>query len=154
MMGPIDTQGDVGRLKYSSRAKAQKVARKLDLNGTHSHKFDDMNGGRRFYMPGTNHRDLSRELQNRGLPPAPPRSQMQDSGMGMGMGGPKSDPSASKDSGMGVDGAMFGDASTDNMLDEMEGIDEMESLTDQDVQPLGEMDLTGDEDDDGDMEIY
>jgi len=151
MMTPIDTQGDVGRLKYSSRAKARRIAKRLDLDGVHSHKFEEMNGGRRFYMPGTNHRELSRELQNRGLPPAPPRSQMQDSGMGMGMGGPKSDTSTSTDS---VDETMFGDDDTDNMFGGIEQIDDLGSLKDEDAKPLGEMDLTGDEDDDGDMEIY
>lgn len=152
MMTPIDTQGDVGRLKYSSKAKAQKVADKLTLDGTHSHKFENMNNGRRFYMPGQNHRNLSRELRNRGLPPAPPRSQMDDSGMGMGMDASQPDRSQSQGGGMMPDDEMFGGSG--NMLDEMEEMGDIESLKDQDVKPLGEMDLTGDEDDDGDMEIY
>lgn len=72
------TRTRIGRLKYDSRATAQKKADSLGLDGTHSHKFEDMNGGERFYMPGTNHKKLNKALEQRGMRPTPAR----ENGMG------------------------------------------------------------------------
>jgi len=77
------TRTRIGRLKYDSRATAQKKADSLGLDGTHSHKFKDMNGGERFYMPGTNHKTLNKALKKRGMRPTPAR----ENGMGMGASG-------------------------------------------------------------------
>jgi len=150
-------QGDVGRLKYSTKAKAKKASRKLGLNGrTHSHKFEDMNGGRRFYMPGSQHRELSNALMERGLPPAPPRGSGGGMGGGMssGMGGGMNDGMGKSDGGKG----MFGGSSSDDAADEVEKLLGQKGGGPDKDSPigfgLGLEELAGDEDDDGEMELY
>jgi hypothetical protein len=54
-----------GRLKYSSKSEAEKTARKLGLDGVHSH----MMNGERIYMPGENHKNLNDALRERGREP-------------------------------------------------------------------------------------
>jgi hypothetical protein len=128
--------GDVGRLKYSTRAKARKASKKLNLNGrTHNHKFDNMNGGKRFYMPGKNHRELSDALVNRGLPPEPARG---SSGMGGGMGA--SPDESSKSGGLFDLGMSEGDEDPLGFGEDMSIIDEDATM--------------GDSDGDDEMELY
>jgi hypothetical protein len=77
------TRTRIGRLKYDTRATAQRKADSLGLDGTHSHKMKGMNGGERFYMPGENHKKLNKALKKRGMRPTPAR----ENGMGMGGSG-------------------------------------------------------------------
>jgi len=77
------TRTRIGRLKYDTRATAQRKADSLGLDGTHSHKMMGMNGGERFYMPGENHTKLNKALKKRGMRPTPAR----ENGMGMGGSG-------------------------------------------------------------------
>jgi len=138
----------MGYLKFTSRSKAQRIARKLDLSGTHSHEMQ----GQRIYMPGSNHQKLNRALRREGLP----ETMMPGQGM-TGMG-----------SGDDLDEAMMpdlGDRPTQNYTsDELDDLmdpeftdtvdDQLEGgLIDEDVATgigLG----VGDDDDDGEMEIY
>ena len=117
----------MGYLKFDTRSKAQRIARKLDLSGTHSHKMQ----GPRIYMPGSNHRKLNRALRREGLP----ETMMPGQGMdGMGAGDDLDDAMA-----MDLDPAVE---------DQLEG-----GLIDEDIATgvgLG----VGDDDDDGEMEIY
>ena len=117
----------MGYLKFTSRSKAQRIARKLDLSGTHSHKMQ----GTRIYMPGSNHQKLNRALRREGLP----ETMMPGQGMdGMGAGDDLDDAMA-----MDLDPAVE---------DQLEG-----GLIDEDIATgvgLG----VGDDDDDGEMEIY
>ncbi len=117
----------MGYLKFDTRSKAQRIARKLDLSGTHSHKMQ----GTRIYMPGSNHQKLNRALRREGLP----ETMMPGQGMdGMGAGDDLDDAMA-----MDLDPAVE---------DQLEG-----GLIDEDVATgigLG----IGDDDDDGEMEIY
>ena len=117
----------MGYLKFTSRSKAQRIARKLDLTGTHNHEMQ----GRTIYMPGSNHRKLNRALRREGLP----ETMMPGQGMdGMGAGDDLDDAMA-----MDLDPAVE---------DQLEG-----GLIDEDIATgvgLG----VGDDDDDGEMEIY
>jgi len=117
----------MGYLKFSSRSKAQRIARKLDLSGTHSHEMQ----GQRIYMPGSDHQKLNRALRREGLP----ETMMPGQGMdGMGAGDDLDDAMA-----MDLDPAVE---------DQLEG-----GLIDEDIATgvgLG----VGDDDDDGEMEIY
>jgi hypothetical protein len=145
----------MGYVKYTTRNKAQRIAGKLGLSGTHNHEMQ----GRTIYMPGSNHRKLNRALRREGLP------ETMVPGKGMtGMG-----------SGDDLDAAMMPDRSmmntdlpdqptqnyTADELDELvepEFTDQVEDqleggLIDEDIATgvgLG----VGDEDDDGEMEIY
>jgi hypothetical protein len=100
------TRTRIGRLKYDTQAKAQQKADALGLSGTHSHKMKGMNGGERFYMPGTDHQKLNKALKKRGKRPTPARENgmggMGGGGMGGGMSG-----------GMGG-GSMMGGVLTDD----------------------------------------
>lgn len=117
----------MGYLKFTSRSKAQRIARKLDLSGTHSHEMQ----GTRIYMPGSDHQKLNRALRREGLP----ETMMPGQGMtGMGAGDDLDEAMA-----MDLDPAVE---------DQLEG-----GLIDEDVATgigLG----VGDDDDDGEMEIY
>ena len=117
----------MGYLKFTTRSKAQRVAGKLDLSGTHSHEMQ----GQRIYMPGSNHQKLNRALRREGLP----ETMMPGQGMdGMGAGDYLDDAMA-----MDLDPAVE---------DQLEG-----GLIDEDIATgvgLG----VGDDDDDGEMEIY
>ena len=117
----------MGYLKFTTRSKAQRVAGKLGLSGTHSHEMQ----GRTIYMPGSNHQKLNRALRREGLP----ETMMPGQGMdGMGAGDDLDDAMA-----MDLDPAVE---------DQLEG-----GLIDEDIATgvgLG----VGDEDDDGEMEIY
>jgi len=96
------TRTRIGRLKYDTRATAQRKADSLGLDGTHSHKMKGMNGGERFYMPGENHKKLNKALKKRGMRPTPAREN------GMGMGGSNSDSSMMSMGGSGGDSSMLG----------------------------------------------
>jgi hypothetical protein len=178
-----------GYVKYRTQAKARKVARKLDLQGTHSHQMD----GKTIYMPSNSHSALNAELRKRGLP----ATMVPVSGAGGMAGGDMSSMSddMSSDTGrmeMGMNGAggMMPDPTDSDpafnqqrMMDAgITPADEMsmdDGMFDMDMQegerpedplnmgkmgmdqamfgertPLGERELTGDEDDDGEMEIY
>jgi hypothetical protein len=117
----------MGYLKFDTRSKAQRIARKLDLSGTHSHEMQ----GTRIYMPGSDHQKLNRALRREGLP----ETMMPGQGMtGMGAGDDLDEAMA-----MDLDPAVE---------DQLEG-----GLIDEDVATgvgLG----VGDDDDDGEMEIY
>ena len=138
----------MGYVKFTSRSKAQRIAGKLGLSGTHNHEMQ----GRTIYMPGSNHRALNRALRREGLP------ETMVPGQGMsGMG-----------AGDDLDEAMMpdlGDQPTQNYTaDELDELVEPEftdqvddqlegGLIDEDVATgigLG----VGDDDDDGEMEIY
>jgi len=56
-------QGPAGYVKYRSKSRAMRIARKLDLSDTHSHEMNGMT----IHMPGGNHRDLNDELRERGF---------------------------------------------------------------------------------------
>jgi hypothetical protein len=171
----------VGYVKYRTQAEAERVARKLDLQGTHSHQMNGMT----IYMPSNSHSALNAELRKRGLPetmvPVNGASMGMESSdrmeMGMtGSGGMMPDPSAeSMPGGLESDDMMNMDRMTDAGMspeDEMSLDDGMfdlemgpdEEMTDpmgmdrgemgMDQTLFGEIEMTGDEDDDGDMEIY
>lgn len=159
-----------GRLQFATRREAETAASNLGISGTHSHKT----GGKMIYMPGTNHSQLNRALKQNGMAPtAMPGDGMMDMSPTMGeMDGMEMADSAF--SGRDVDTALIDDA---GMFDEgaeefrmvedvsdpgfagggvdveadMMGIDigEQEALTD-DLEGL----FVGDEDKDGEMEIY
>jgi hypothetical protein len=80
--------------------------------------------GQTIYMPGTDHEKLNKALESRGLPP----TRMPTDSAGM-MGG------------------MMGGSSTEAMPDPMADIEDPEPVFNVD-------ELTGDRDDDDDMEIY
>jgi hypothetical protein len=138
----------MGYLKFTSRSKAQRIARKLDLSGTHSHKMQ----GTRIYMPGSDHQKLNRALRREGLP----ETMMPGQGM-TGMG-----------SGDDLDAAMMpdlGDRPTQNYtadeLDELVEPEFTDQVDDQLEGGLIDEDIAtgvglgvGDKDDDGEMEIY
>jgi len=63
----LNTQGKHGRLKYDTRARAQRAADKLGLDGTHSHQMN----GTTIYMPGRRHEPLNKALRDRGMRPTP-----------------------------------------------------------------------------------
>jgi hypothetical protein len=165
-----------GYVKYRTQTKARKVARKLDLQGTHSHEMD----GRTIYMPSNSHSALNAELRKRGLP----ATMVPVSGAGGMSGGGMSD-DGRMEMGMNGAGGMMPDPTGDSdpafnqkrMMDA--GItpkDEMsmdDGMFDMDMQEgerpedpmnmgkmgmdqtlFGEIEMTGDEDDDGEMEIY
>jgi hypothetical protein len=106
------TRTRIGRLKYDTRATAQKKADALGLDGTHSHKMKGMNGGERFYMPGTNHKKLNKALKKRGMRPTPAREN------GMGMGGSGGDSSMMSMGSPGDDSSMLdmGDSNSDSSM--------------------------------------
>jgi|APHM01.1.fsa_nt_gi hypothetical protein len=145
----------IGYLKYRSRAEAARVARKLDLSGTHSHETKVNGRTQTIYMPSNSHSALNSELQKRGLP----KTMVPVSGASMGaMGdGGFSQPDPMSDAGLEPADDM---ALNDGMFDlEMEpGEDERDPMNmaemGMDQQLFGEIEMTGDEDDDGDMEIY
>jgi len=140
----------IGYVKYRSRAEARRVAKKLDLQGTHSHQMEVNGMTRTIYMPSNSHSALNAELRKRGLPKTMvPVSGTRDMGSGgssmdrmeMGMTGgggmmpgPSSSPSAE---------SMPGDLEGDDMLN-------MERMVDAGIEPEDEMSL-----DDGmfDMEL-
>ena len=138
----------MGYLKFTSRSKAQRIARKLGLSGTHSHEMQ----GRTIYMPGSNHRKLNRALRQEGLP------ETMVPGKGMtGMG-----------SGDDLDEAMMPDLGdrptqnyTDDELDDLMDPEFTDTVDDQLEGGLIDEDVAtgvglgvGDDDDDGEMEIY
>jgi hypothetical protein len=86
----IRYQTENGRLKYSSKSEAEKTARKLGLDGTHSHMMQINGQQKRIYMPGNNHQNLNDALRARGREPTMVPGQgggmMSSGGMGM-MGG-------------------------------------------------------------------
>lgn len=88
----LNTQGKHGRLKYDTRARAQRAADKLGLDGTHSHQMN----GTTIYMPGRRHKPLNEALRDRGLRPTPVPG---DDGM---MGGEMSGMSGGMSSGMSM----------------------------------------------------
>jgi hypothetical protein len=99
-----------GYLKFSSKAEAKKVARRLGISGTHSHKM----GSKTIHMPGSNHRTLNNALVKKGLPETPVPNSGSGSSGGM-MGGMMSGMMSSKDKknkrkktddGMGMSGMM------------------------------------------------
>jgi len=64
--------GTYGRLKYSTRNKAEATADKLDLGGIHVHDDRDPDGDgmdETVYMPGKDHRNLNDALRDRGKEP-------------------------------------------------------------------------------------
>jgi len=77
----LNTQGKHGRLKYDTRARAQRAADKLGLDGTHSHQMS----GTTIYMPGRRHEPLNKALRDRGMRPTPVPGE--DGMMGGGMSG-------------------------------------------------------------------
>jgi len=113
------TRTRIGRLKYDSRATAQKKADSLGLDGTHSHKFKDMNGGERFYMPGTNHKKLNKALEQRGMRPTPAREN------GMGMGGSNGGSSMMSMGGSGGDSSMLGMGGSNDDRDRPSAFDQL-----------------------------
>jgi len=138
----------MGYLKFTTRSKAQRIAGKLGLSGTHNHEMQ----GRTIYMPGSNHRRLNRALRQEGLP------ETMVPGKGMtGMG-----------SGDDLDEAMMpdlGDRPTQNYtaddLDDLMDPEFTDTVDDQLERGLIDEDIAtgvglgvGDEDDDGEMEIY
>jgi hypothetical protein len=60
---------EIGRYKYKTQSKAEAVARKLGIDGFHSHQKDGVNGGRRYYMPGETHAELNQALKAMGKQP-------------------------------------------------------------------------------------
>jgi len=121
------TRTRIGRLKYDSRATAQKKADSLGLDGTHSHKFKDMNGGERFYMPGTNHKKLNKALEQRGMRPTPAREN--------GMGGSNGNSSMMSMGGSGADSSMMsmgGGRSDDRDRDRPSAFDQLRDGRDDD----------------------
>jgi len=138
----------MGYVKFTSRSKAQRIAGKLGLSGTHNHEMQ----GRTIYMPGSNHRKLNRALRREGLP------ETMVPGKGMtGMG-----------SGDDLDEAMMpdlGDRATQNYtsdeLDDLMDAEFTDTVDDQLEGGLIDEDIAtgvglgvGDDDDDGEMEIY
>jgi hypothetical protein len=138
----------MGYLKFTTRSKAQRIAGKLGLSGTHNHEMQ----GRTIYMPGSNHRRLNRALRQEGLP------ETMVPGKGMtGMG-----------SGDDLDAAMMpdlGDRPTQNYtaddLDDLMDPEFTDTVDDQLERGLIDEDVAtgvglgvGDDDDDGEMEIY
>jgi hypothetical protein len=124
---------ELGRLKYRTAEEARGAARDLGLSGTHSHTMD----GERVFMPGKNHTKLNEALEKQGLAPTP----VPGEGGGGGMMGGMMDPSKSS----------IPDVPEPDMPDP-------EPLTDeQEISPgelFGPSPMGGDEDDDGDMELY
>jgi len=125
---------ELGRLKYRTAEEARGAARDLGLSGTHSHTMS----GERLFMPGKNHTKLNKALEKQGLPPTPVPGNDSSGGMMSGMLDP---------SGM----AEAPDVPEPDMP-------EPEPLTDeQEISPgelFGPSPMAGDEDDDGDMELY
>jgi|APHM01.1.fsa_nt_gi hypothetical protein len=119
------TRTRIGRLKYATKKKAQQKADALGLSGTHSHKMKGMNGGERFYMPGTTHKKLNKALKKRGMRPTKAR----ENGMG-GMGG----------GGMGG-GSMMGGGSGDRDRDRPSAFDRLRDDDDRDRKSSGLGDL-------------
>lgn len=120
------TRTRIGRLKYDTRATAQKKADSLGLDGTHSHKFKDMNGGERFYMPGTNHKKLNKALKKRGMRPTPAREN------GMSMGGSSADSSMMDMGGSSGDSSMLGMGSSNDDRDRPSAFDQLRDDRDDD----------------------
>jgi hypothetical protein len=138
----------MGYVKFTTRSKAQRIAGKLGLSGTHNHEMQ----GRTIYMPGSNHRKLNRALRREGLP------ETMVPGKGMtGMG-----------SGDDLDEAMMPDLGdrptqnyTDDELDDLMDPEFTDTVDDQLEGGLIDEDVAtgvglgvGDDDDDGEMEIY
>jgi len=122
----INTRGMHGRLMFDTRGRAQRVAQKLDLNGTHQHQKN----GTTIYMPGTDHRKLNDALRDRGMRPTPVPGD--DGGMmGGGMGGMGSPMDRGMDS--------TGVGSTDAMSMKMDAIP---SADDGGMAPTDDSDLT------------
>jgi hypothetical protein len=76
--------GAVGMYKYRTQSKAEMVAKKLGIDGFHSHQKDGVNGGRRYYMPGETHRELNQALESMGKQPTGATPSMSGGGMMMG----------------------------------------------------------------------
>jgi len=140
-----DVLGTVlGRLKYRTQEEAEAVADELSLEDTHSHSMDVDGDDEKetFHMPGGGHDKLNKELTERGREPAPARANMRDMD--------KDKMSEEKPMGMS-DGGMFGGDSSMMSMDGggmfgggADGMDPDKVF----APPVG------DEDDDGDMEIY
>jgi hypothetical protein len=60
---------EIGRYKYKTQSKAEGVARKLGIDGFHSHQESGTNNGNRYYMPGETHRELNMALKSMGKQP-------------------------------------------------------------------------------------
>jgi len=120
------TRTRIGRLKYDTRATAQRKADSLGLDGTHSHKMKGMNGGERFYMPGENHTKLNKALKQRGMRPTPAREN------GMGMGGSNGDSSMMSMGGSGGDSSMLGMGGSGGDRDRPSAFDQLRDDRDDD----------------------
>jgi len=167
MQGKYGTR--MGRLKYRTKAEANAAARELGLSGSHSHMMD----GQRVHMPGTNHEKLNKALRSRGLPTTmvPGKGGGSGSMMGGGMGGDMGKmsmgmaDSAAPDPQPGsemrdIEQGLFGVANEAGLADGVAPSDddpppEPAPGTPPAVKPVFDVEsLTGDRDDDDEMEIY
>jgi hypothetical protein len=129
--------GAAGRYKYRTQSKAEMVAKRLGINGFHSHQESGTNNGNRYYMPGETHRELNDALRKMGKEPTGAGASMSGGGMMMG-------------SDMDMMGSEMG-----SMKDDMPSSPMMESETSMsmnmgDPDNLPEFSMVGDETDDVD----
>jgi hypothetical protein len=76
---------EIGRYKYKTQSKAEAVARKLGIDGFHSHQESGTNNGKRYYMPGETHAELNQALKAMGKQPTGGTPSPSMSGGGMNM---------------------------------------------------------------------
>lgn len=131
--GPSEMGTILGRLKYRTAEEARGAARDLGISGVHSHMID----GERVFMPGSDHEKLNKALRKQGRPPTKMPGK-QDSGAMMN----------------GMMTGMMSDGDETDVVDPepmMDGDGEVEVDM---PEMMGDSAMFGDEDDDGNMELY